>query len=61
MIALSIILFEGMWIGGLWIRKASNCFKCCLMGHANRNIEDSDSWGDLNCGGLAQEAWEEKK
>lgn len=30
-----------------------------LMGHPSRRVKDSDIEGDLNCGGLAQEASEE--
>ena len=41
MIDLTVLLFEVLWILQLWIRKAVECFKCCLVGHPSRNIEDS--------------------
>ena len=44
----------------LWVGKTAECFKHCLMGHPSRNMEDSGAENDLNCGGMAQEASEEK-
>lgn len=49
-----------MWIVGLWIRKAVELFKRSLRGHPNRNMEGSGTEGDVNCGGIAEEASEEK-
>jgi hypothetical protein len=46
-----MLLFGGMWTLGLWIRKAVEWFKCCLMGHTSRSMEDSSAKGNLNCGG----------
>ena len=45
-----MLLFERIWTLGLWIRKAVDFFKCCLMGHPSRNMEDSGAEGDLNYG-----------
>ena len=53
-----MLLSGRMWTMGFWIRKAVECFKCCLMGHPSRNMEDSGAEGDLNCEGLAQEVSE---
>ena len=39
-IGLTMFLFERMWILGLWIWKAVECFKWGLMGHPSRNMED---------------------
>lgn len=55
MLGLTMFFFEGMWIWGLWIRKAVECFKGELMSYPSRNIEDIGAEGELNCGGLAQE------
>jgi hypothetical protein len=52
-------LFGKMWIGGLWIWKAVECFKWGLMGHPGRNMEDFVAEGDLNCGSLVVEVLEE--
>ena len=41
MIGLAIIFFERIWILGLCIRKAVEHFKCCLIGHTSRSMEDS--------------------
>ena len=38
---------------------SSECFKWSLMGHASRNMEDSDG-GDLNCRSPAQDVSEGK-
>ena len=40
MIGLTMFLFGGMWIWGLCIWKAMECFMKDLMGHPCRNIED---------------------
>jgi hypothetical protein len=45
-----MILFGGMWILGLWIWKAIECFKWDLMGHSSRNMEDIGTEDDVNCG-----------
>ena len=60
MIGLTMILFGGMWICRFWFSKPVECFKCCLMGHSSRSMEDSDAEADLNRGGLAHEVSEEK-
>ena len=36
-----MLLFEGVQSVELWIRKAFECFKCCLMGHTYRIMADS--------------------
>lgn len=50
-IGLTMLLFGGMWICRLW--KAIECFKCCLVDHPIRNLEDIGSEGDLNCSDMA--------
>ena len=55
-----MILFEGMWIWGIRIRKAVECLKWDLRTHSGRNMEDSCTEDDLNCSGLTQEISEEK-
>ena len=55
-IGLTMFLFERMWIWGLCIWKAMECFKWGLMGHPSRNMEDFN----LNCVDLAQEISKEK-
>ena len=42
------------------MREAAECFKRGLTGLSDRNMEDSDAEGDLNCGVPAQEISEEK-
>ena len=53
-----MLLFGGMWILGLWVRKAVECFEWSIMDHTGRNIKDSHAEDDLNYQGLAQEATE---
>ena len=55
-----MLLFEGILTWGLWIRKAVECLKFCIMSHSSRNMEDSGAEYDLNCGFLDQEVPEEK-
>ena len=55
-----MLLFERMWILGLRIWKAVECFKWGLMGHPSRNMEDFVAGSDLNCVDLAQEISKEK-
>jgi hypothetical protein len=55
-----MLLFERMWIWGLWIWKAVECFKWGLMGHPNRNMEDFVAGSNLNCVDLTQEISKEK-
>jgi hypothetical protein len=45
-----VLLFGGVWILGLCIKKAMKCFNPCLMGHPNSNMEDSYTEGDLTHG-----------
>ena len=46
-----MLLFEGIWNIGLWIRKVVECFKCCLMGHTGKSMEDSGAeWDLMNLG-----------
>ena len=52
---LTVLLFKRMWILGLWIWKAVECFKWGLMGHPSRNMKDFVAGSDLNCVDLAQE------
>ena len=56
-----MFLLERIWTLGLWVRKAVECFKCCLKDQASRNIEDNGAEHDLNSGELAQEVSEEKR
>jgi len=55
-IGLIVLFFGGIWIWGLW--KAVKCFNLGLMGHPNRNMENLNVEGDLNCEGQAQEVSE---
>ena len=55
-----MFLFEIVSTLGIWIRKAVKCFKCCVMGHSSRSMEDRGVKSYLNCGDLAQEVSEEK-
>ena len=55
-----MLLFERMWVLGLWIWKAAECFKWGLMGHPSRNMEDFVAGSNLNCVDLAQEISKEK-
>jgi hypothetical protein len=59
-IGLTMLLFERMWILGLCIWKAVECFKWSLMGHPTRNMEDFVTGSNLNCVDLAQEISKEK-
>ena len=45
-----MFLLGGTWIFGLWIWKATECFKWDLTGHPSRNMEDIGAEGDLNSG-----------
>jgi hypothetical protein len=49
-----------MWILGLWIWKAMECFKWGLIGHPSRNMEDFVARSNLNCVDLGQEISKEK-
>jgi hypothetical protein len=55
MIGLTMLLFERIWIWGLWIWKAVECFKWGLMCYPSRNMKDFVTESDLNCEDLAQE------
>lgn len=33
----------------LWLRKVVECFKCVLMGHPDKSMEDSSIETDINC------------
>ena len=59
MIDLTMFLFGRMWVLGLWIWKALECFKWGLMGYPRRNMKDFLAEYDLNCADLAQEVSEE--
>lgn len=48
MIGLTMCLFGGFWTLVIWVMKAMECFKHCIKGHNNRNMEDSGAKGDLN-------------
>ena len=48
---LTMFLFEGMWILGLWIWEIVGCLKWYLMDHPGRNKEDIAAEGGLNCCG----------
>jgi hypothetical protein len=49
-IGLTMLLFGGMYIWGLRLRKAVECFKWNLMNQLSRNIKDNSLDGDLNWG-----------
>ena len=57
---LTMLLFERMWIFGLWIWNSVECFKWGLMGHPSRNMEDFVAGSGLNCVDLAQKISKEK-
>jgi hypothetical protein len=59
-IGLTMLLFERMWIFGLWIWNSVECFKWDLIGHPSRKMEDSVAGSNLNCVDLAQEISKEK-
>ena len=50
-----MLLFERMWIFGLWICNSVGCFKWGLMGHPSRNMEDFVAGSNLNCVDIAHE------
>jgi hypothetical protein len=52
---LTIILLGRMWIWGLWIWKAVECFKWGLMGYPSGNMEDFVIESNFECAHLAQE------
>ena len=52
MMGLTMLLFRRMWIWGLWIWEAVECFNWGIMDHPRRNLEDGHAEHDLNCGGL---------
>ena len=54
-IGLTMLLLGSMWILGLWIWKAMECFKWNLMGYPSKNMEDFVTESDLNCEDLARE------
>jgi len=45
-----MLLFEGMWVLSLWVRKAVEFLRLDLMGHPGRTMGESGAEGDLNCG-----------
>ena len=54
-----MLLLRGIWTLRVWVRRVE-CFKCFIMNHTSRSIEDRGAEGYLNCGGLAQEISEDK-
>jgi hypothetical protein len=56
-----MFLLGRMWILGLWVWKAVECFNWDLMGHPSRNMEAFVTESDLNCADLAQEVSRVKK
>ena len=50
-----MLLFGRVWILGLWICKAVECFKWVLMGYPSRNMEDFLTETDLNHADMSQE------
>jgi hypothetical protein len=55
-----MLLFERVWILGLWIWNAVESFKWCVIGHPSRNMEDFIVGSNLNCVDLAQKISKEK-
>ena len=55
MIGLTMLLFRRIWILGLWVWKAVECFKWGLMGYLGRKMEDFVAKGVLTCAVLAQD------
>jgi hypothetical protein len=44
-----MLLFGRMWILGLWILNAMECFKWDLMGHPCRNMKDFVAESSASC------------
>ena len=60
-IALTMLLFGGMWTLRLWIRKADAYFMWGLNGpYLYKKIENNSAEGNVNCGDSAREVSEEK-
>jgi hypothetical protein len=53
-----MFLFRRMWILRLW--EAGENFQWGLMGHSNRQLEDTGTEGNLNFADLGREISEEK-
>ena len=49
-IGMTIFLFGGIWMLGLWIRRAGELFRWGLMGQTIRNMEGSGAEDNLKCG-----------
>ena len=60
-IGLSTILLGGMWTFSLWDRKAVKCYKCDLMNHTSRNMEDNGTEDNLKIGDPVQKVSKKKK
>jgi len=60
MTGLTMLLAEGMWTLGLWIRKVVVCFKWSLMDHTGRSIKESNFDSNVDYYGLVQDFSEEK-
>ena len=54
-IGLTMHLFGRMWILGLWIWKAVECFKWRLISYPGRAMEDFVTESGLKCADMAQE------
>ena len=59
-IGMIMLLFERIWIWGLWIWKAVEWFKWGLIGYPSRSMEDFVAESALNHADLAQEVSVEK-
>ena len=51
----TMCLFGGIWTYVLWVMRAVECFKHCLMGHISRSMEYRGAKSYLNCWELTQE------
>lgn len=50
-ISLTILLVARMWVWGLWVRKAVECFKRRLLGHKSGSMENSSSESNVDYDG----------
>lgn len=50
MIGKTMLFLKGIWTLKVWITKADECFKCYLMGHHSKNMEESGVECEMNCG-----------
>lgn len=54
-VGVSVMGLTLLLVGGMWIRKAAECFKQGLWSHTSRSVEESGAESSVNYGGLTQE------